>query len=164
VVALKDHFAEGFTSEIESAFVILKSNCAFINYTTEAVCREAVKKYHGSRFAGAILSCRIQKSPTEEIREDMESSELEKKAPQVPSGESPTSVSPALSSDSDTFSKATTEDDDDDQKKVVENEKQEEKYFIIKSLSIQDLVLSVRFGMWTTQSHNEEALNNAYKV
>jgi hypothetical protein len=39
-----------------------------------------------------------------------------------------------------------------------------EKYFIVKSLTLQDLELSVRNGIWATQSHNEEALNKAYEV
>jgi len=37
-----------------------------------------------------------------------------------------------------------------------------EKYFIVKSLTLQDLELSVRNGIWATQSHNEESLNNAF--
>lgn len=39
-----------------------------------------------------------------------------------------------------------------------------DKYFIVKSLTLQDLELSVRNGIWATQSHNEEALNKAFDV
>lgn len=39
-----------------------------------------------------------------------------------------------------------------------------EKYFVVKSLTLQDLEASVRNGIWATQSHNEAALNKAYKV
>ena len=39
-----------------------------------------------------------------------------------------------------------------------------EKFFIVKSLTLQDLELSVRNGIWATQTHNEEALNKAYEV
>lgn len=39
-----------------------------------------------------------------------------------------------------------------------------ERYFIVKSLTLQDLESSVRNGIWATQSHNEEALNKAYEV
>lgn len=39
-----------------------------------------------------------------------------------------------------------------------------EKYFIVKSLTLQDLESSVRNGIWATQSHNEDVLNNAYEV
>jgi hypothetical protein len=38
------------------------------------------------------------------------------------------------------------------------------KYFIVKSLTLQDLELSVRNGIWATQSHNEDALNKAFQV
>lgn len=39
-----------------------------------------------------------------------------------------------------------------------------EKYFVVKSLTLQDLEASVRNGVWATQSHNEVALNRAYEV
>jgi hypothetical protein len=39
-----------------------------------------------------------------------------------------------------------------------------ERYFIVKSLTLQDLESSVRNGIWATQSHNEETLNKAYEV
>lgn len=38
------------------------------------------------------------------------------------------------------------------------------KYFIVKSLTLQDLELSIRNGIWATQSHNEDILNKAYQV
>lgn len=41
-------------------------------------------------------------------------------------------------------------------------EKVPEKYFIVKSLTAQDLEASVRNGIWATQSHNENSLNKAY--
>ena len=39
-----------------------------------------------------------------------------------------------------------------------------DKYFIVKSLTAEDLEFSVRSGIWATQGHNEEALNKAFKV
>lgn len=41
---------------------------------------------------------------------------------------------------------------------------QQDRFFILKSLTVEDLELSVRTGIWATQSHNEDALNNAFKV
>lgn len=38
-----------------------------------------------------------------------------------------------------------------------------EKFFIVKSLTLQDLEASVRNGIWATQSHNEKALNAAFQ-
>lgn len=37
-----------------------------------------------------------------------------------------------------------------------------EKYFIIKSLTVEDVEVSVRNGTWATQSHSEDCLNHAY--
>lgn len=39
-----------------------------------------------------------------------------------------------------------------------------EKFFVVKSLTLQDLEQSVRNGIWATQSHNEQALNKAFEV
>jgi hypothetical protein len=39
-----------------------------------------------------------------------------------------------------------------------------DKFFIVKSLTVEDLELSVRNGIWATQPHNEESLNKAYQV
>ena len=39
-----------------------------------------------------------------------------------------------------------------------------DKYFIMKSLTVEDMELSVRNKIWATQAHNEEALNKAYEV
>ena len=42
--------------------------------------------------------------------------------------------------------------------------KASEKFFIVKSLTVEDLELSVRNGIWATQAHNEAALNKAFEV
>jgi hypothetical protein len=42
--------------------------------------------------------------------------------------------------------------------------KAKEKFFVVKSLTVEDLDLSVRNGIWATQAHNEAALNKAYEV
>ncbi|KAI9693703.1 MAG: hypothetical protein M1822_002974 [Bathelium mastoideum] len=39
-----------------------------------------------------------------------------------------------------------------------------EKFFVVKSLTLQDLEASVRNGIWATQAHNEDALNKAYET
>lgn len=43
-------------------------------------------------------------------------------------------------------------------------EKVTEKFFIVKSLTLQDLEQSVLNGIWATQSHNEDTLNKAFQV
>jgi hypothetical protein len=42
--------------------------------------------------------------------------------------------------------------------------KGQEKFFVVKSLTVEDLETSVRNGIWATQAHNEAALNTAYEV
>jgi hypothetical protein len=39
-----------------------------------------------------------------------------------------------------------------------------DKYFVMKSLTVEDMELSVRNSIWATQAHNEDALNKAYDV
>lgn len=39
-----------------------------------------------------------------------------------------------------------------------------DKYFIMKSLTVEDIQLSIRNSIWATQSHNEDSLNKAYEV
>jgi hypothetical protein len=43
-------------------------------------------------------------------------------------------------------------------------EKVKEKFFVVKSLTVEDLERSVHSGVWATQAHNEDALNRAHKV
>ena len=38
------------------------------------------------------------------------------------------------------------------------------KYFVMKSLTVEDMELSVQNKIWATQAHNEDALNKAYEV
>ncbi|EAQ90791.1 hypothetical protein CHGG_02726 [Chaetomium globosum CBS 148.51] len=42
--------------------------------------------------------------------------------------------------------------------------RQKDRFFVLKSLTVEDLELSVRTNIWATQSHNEEMLNSAYKT
>nr|OQO16613.1 hypothetical protein B0A51_18432 [Rachicladosporium sp. CCFEE 5018] len=55
IADLKDHFSRDATTDIESLFLIAKSNCAFVNYRTEAACSAAMHRFHDSRFDGVRL-------------------------------------------------------------------------------------------------------------
>lgn len=46
----------------------------------------------------------------------------------------------------------------------VEISKVVDKYFVLKSLTVEDMELSVRNSIWATQAHNEDALNKAFEV
>src|ERR1700759_3915489 len=61
IMDLKDHFARDATNDIESVFLISKSNCAFVNYKTESSCAAAMNRFHDSRFQGVRLVCRLRR-------------------------------------------------------------------------------------------------------
>jgi len=39
-----------------------------------------------------------------------------------------------------------------------------DRYFVVKSLTVEDLELSKQSGIWATQTHNETNLNQAFEV
>lgn len=153
---------------LESLFLISKSNCAFANYKDEASCLNAQQKLHESKFQTVRLVSRLRKntvegasgvtaptgpaattsqhSVTSEVKEIATADATEVKSvtsePDAPAVTSPTSIGPV----------------------VADASGRPDKFFILKSLTLEDLDLSVRTGIWATQSHNEEALNAAFKV
>jgi RNA recognition motif-containing protein len=151
IVDLKDHFSRDATNEIESVFLIAKSNCAFINYKTEESCTSALTRFHESRFQGAKLVCRLRRGCT------------------VPPSGTPTGPRASLGSCMPSQSSGTTHErpaqgntqEDIEQSPTTATR---EKFFVMKSLTVEDLDMSVRSGSWATQSQNEAALNTAYKV
>ncbi|RMD44354.1 hypothetical protein DV735_g819, partial [Chaetothyriales sp. CBS 134920] len=64
IMDLKDHFSSEATDDIESVFLISKSNCAFVNYKTEASCTAAMVRFHDSRFQGVKEKFFVVKSLT----------------------------------------------------------------------------------------------------
>ncbi|KFY19599.1 hypothetical protein V493_07896 [Pseudogymnoascus sp. VKM F-4281 (FW-2241)] len=159
VVDLKDHFAQDATEDILSVFLISKSSCAFVNYKTEETCSAAMARFHDSRLKGVRLVCRLRRS-----------------AASVPGGV-PTGPAALVA----TGGKAEVDSGPGDADGDVDREEDEggdgaptvddgadvpakDKYFIVKSLTVEDLEMSVRNGVWATQSHNEAALDKAYKT
>jgi hypothetical protein len=154
VVDLKDHFSREATSDILSVFLISKSNCAFVNYKTEESCSAAMTRFHDSRFQGVRLVCRLRRTsvnPATGIPT----------GPAAASGSSPVAVEPALEVNSAIQEPETSTEV---QGATPGISLAKDKFFIVKSLTVEDLELSVRNGVWATQSHNEEALNKAYEV
>ncbi|EHA27234.1 hypothetical protein ASPNIDRAFT_141605, partial [Aspergillus niger ATCC 1015] len=127
IVDLKDYFSQDATKELESVFLISKSNCAFINYKTEAACAAALSRFNDSRFHGARLVCRLRQGADEETK----------------------------LSDAVTENKAT--------EGSLSHSRVPSRYFIVKSLTVDDLELSRQNNIWATQTHNEKQLNEAYE-
>ena len=154
VVDLKDHFSRDAGTEIESVKLIAKSNCAFVNYRTQAACAAAMVRFHESRFLGSKLVCRLRRSSTGSFSNGTQVKKL---------GPKPTPAENGLSPDHGHLSNGVSTDSDSDapNKPIV---KGRTRFFVLKSLTLQDLELSAQNGVWATQPHNELTLNEAYQV
>ncbi|KAF2749269.1 hypothetical protein M011DRAFT_475378 [Sporormia fimetaria CBS 119925] len=158
VVALKDHFSRDATKDIESLFLISKSNCAFVNYRTEESCTAAMHRFHDSRFNGVRLVCRLRRSSTPASGVPT--------GPSAMAGQSINAPQPKFSNvsdgvDGEAANVESTDQPHADNEKPTTNAK--DRYFVLKSLTLQDLETSVRNGIWSTQSHNEKVLNKAFE-
>lgn len=113
-----------------------------------------MSRFHDSRFQGVRLVCRLRRSAS-------------MPTPGVPTG--PAALAPTV-----TQAQSATEailQNREVSSKAQESARQmggigkvDDKYFIVKSLTVEDLELSARTGVWATQAHNEEALNKAFEV
>lgn len=156
---------------LESLFLISKSNCAFANYKDEASCLGAQQKLHESKFQSVRLVSRLRKNTVEGVSGIT--------APTGPSAATPHHV-PAPPEPKDNLPVTTTEVEPSSSENgtpsvssapetkvspaAVDGSAQKDKFFVLKSLTVEDLELSVRTGIWATQAHNEENLNKAFKV
>lgn len=160
VIELKDYFAREATKDIESVFLISKSNCAFVNYKSELACSSAMARFHDSRFKGVRLVCRLRRVSSIP-------------APGVPTGPASTTLSaPAMQLPNQGTSQAADatepsdnlKNDEDHQHRGEPAGEKKDKFFVVKSLTVEDLESSVRNGIWATQAHNEVVLNQAFAV
>ncbi|KAJ4344020.1 hypothetical protein N0V95_006441 [Ascochyta clinopodiicola] len=161
VVSLKDHFSREATKDIESLFLISKSNCAFVNYRTEHSCTAAMHRFHDSRFNGVRLVCRLRRSSAPASGVPIGPSAMV--GTQQTNSSPPTSPKPASEALDSSQDGATESIVQQSGNETSANSTSASKYFIVKSLTLQDLELSIRNGIWATQSHNEDILNKAYR-
>lgn len=165
VLDLKDHFSRDATKDIESLFLISKSNCAFVNYRSEASCTAAMQRFHDSKFMNVRLVCRPRRGSASPA--GVPSGPAAMTGSPHASSSSPSSATPNPPVVSEPAGAVAPGRSDIGEASAVERPSQEnlrDRFFIVKSLTLQDLNLSVRNGIWATQSHNEEALNKAYEV
>ena len=145
---LKDHFSQDATDDIESVFLISKSNCAFVNYRSAAACAAALARFHDSRFQGVRLVCRLRKgftAPGSGIGSVTSRSQSRDEA------------ADALGDDKPAVPEPTAAPRDEGSQTL-------DRYFVVKSLTVEDLELSKQSGIWATQTHNETNLNQAFEV
>jgi hypothetical protein len=151
---------------LESLFLISKSNCAFANFKDEATCVAAQQQIHDSKFQTVRLVSRLRRSSVGTASGAV--------VPTGPAALAPP-MNPALSQT------PSSEDDYNDKEAEADGVKVDsvaidgkttpedpalprDKFFVVKSLTVEDLELSVRNGIWATQAHNEAVLNKAYEV
>lgn len=151
---------------LESLFLISKSNCAFANFKDEEACIAAQKKLHDSKFQSVRLVSRLRKNTVEGAA-----------GVTAPTGPAATSATSGVTQESDptwegegatggeeTAATATGEEIKTTGSPAEGGLTPKDRFFILKSLTVEDLELSVRTGIWATQSHNEETLNSAFAV
>ncbi|OTA85649.1 hypothetical protein M434DRAFT_60048, partial [Hypoxylon sp. CO27-5] len=148
---------------LESLFLISKSNCAFANFKDEQSCVAAQQKLHDSKFQSVRLVSRLRKSTVEGAGGQT--------APTGPAATSPGGQNTSAESTksprgnrSETVTSPSEAQPEPRSATTTDGNSPKDKFFILKSLTVEDLELSVRTGVWATQSHNEEVLNNAFKV
>jgi len=158
------------TQGLESLFLISKSNCAFANFNDEKMCIAAQQQLHDSKFQSVRLVSRLRKSTVE--------GSAGQTAPTGPaSTTSAVQASPEAKEQAELSNKNTlssTHSEVEQQNDHINHEKlptqtldrvfQRDRFFVLKSLTVEDLELSVQSGVWATQSHNEEILNQAFET
>jgi RNA recognition motif-containing protein len=148
---------------MQSLFLISKSNCAFANFSDEEACLEAQRILHDSKFQSVRLVCRLRKNSAEGATGVL--------SPTGHSGSNPASPVPDASppNESDTEGREAPilvvgQRRPSETKTSDDKAPRPDRFFVLKSLTLEDLDLSVRTGVWATQAHNEESLNHAFKV
>lgn len=130
-------------------------------------------RFHESRFQGVRLVCRLRRgtptnAPSTPIGDltiqgqDAKKDTFKEDAPQTLSDPIIVASSTLMKSPKKKSQDKAQADGADDN--TSPTARVPEKYFIVKSLTLQDLDASVRNGIWATQAHNEAALNKAYRV
>ncbi|OAQ99282.1 hypothetical protein LLEC1_02292 [Akanthomyces lecanii] len=147
---------------LQSLFLISKSNCAFANFKEDVTSVEAQKAIHESRFQSVRLVCRLRKNTSEVAPESLI----------VIAAGTSNPASPTLASDSPEDIKSPTSEKLDPlescavriDRKDGNGNVHRDRFFVLKSLTREDLEQSVRTSIWATQSHNEKLLNNAFQT
>ena len=123
-------------------------------------------RFHDSRFQGVRLVCRLRRGPNPNISAGTPS------VPGAPSGPSAftsetltlPSAPEAITQNRQSSSRALEEASTEAIRRGQRLERVHEKFFVMKSLTVEDMELSARNRIWATQAHNEDALNKAYAV
>ncbi|KAK0730574.1 YT521-B-like domain-containing protein [Lasiosphaeris hirsuta] len=158
---------------LESLFLISKSNCAFANFKDEPASVAAQRKLHDSKFLTVRLVSRLRKSTVEGPAGITAPTGPASSAPHPdmppPQGLIGSRETQTSGGDADASTEASTRalgaEETIASASLANGEPpQKDRFFILKSLTVEDIELSVRTGIWATQSQNEESLNGAFQV
>lgn len=106
----------------------------------------ALSRFHDTRLRGARLVCRMRRG----LMSPGPQSELTGLSDLASSGEAEEMIkSPST---------------EDEGREGSYSERAANRYFVLKSLTVEDLEISWQSGIWATQTHNEESLNRAFEV
>ena len=123
---------------------------------------DAQQKLHDSKFQSVRLVSRLRKSTVEGA--GGATAPTGPSAVNLPPSSSNEDASSASPSEADIPNPPSSQTPQLKSNNAGINGTQQDKFFVLKSLTVDDLELSVQTGIWATQSHNEETLNNAFKV
>ncbi|KAL2020167.1 hypothetical protein VTK56DRAFT_8691 [Thermocarpiscus australiensis] len=153
---------------LESLFLISKSNCAFANFKNEQSCAAAQRKLHDSKFMTVRLVSRLRKSTVEGPAGVTAPTGPATSAPQAGATQEAKASGGVETGGGEVAAPTPVQKNHPEAKAAIRSAEagssQKERFFILKSLTVEDLELSVRTNIWATQSHNEETLNEAFKT
>ncbi|KAJ7447633.1 YT521-B-like domain-containing protein [Mycena latifolia] len=172
-------------SGVISIFLISRSSCAFVNYEMEAHLHTAIARFNGVSLRPADPRCarlvcyvrgkdddlragvggqrgigmhsRWVKAKSEKYRELRKEQGAEQQGREQDQGQTESDSETASTSSNLSGSIASTNSS-------LLHRHFPQRYFILKSLTREDLDLSVRTGKWTTQKHNEGVLDRAFRT
>lgn len=181
ILALRDHFlTQEFANDVLSIVFTPSSNSGFINFRSAEACKLSMRRHNKSFLYGVPLNCRARKaslgpaSNASESKLDLEpqpSTASNSSISEIGSEDRSLCKSPLTSvssvADSDLKCHETSEtlpQEISTKLKNVPPRKPHNRYFIIKSLTYDDLLNSVKSRRWSTQIQNEGVLDDAFQV
>ncbi|GAB00023.1 uncharacterized protein L969DRAFT_19606 [Mixia osmundae IAM 14324] len=169
------------TCGVESVHLILRSNCAFVNYISDIHLQVGIKTSHGVRLRREDqrckeFVCRVRNKDdgtksgvgTQRGKQMHQTYIASKQAADSDQAESQSTV-PELTVESDTsartrqVSTSTVHSSASTSSSFLARHFPK-RYFILKSHTEEDLQKAVEHSIWSTQSHNEPVLDRAFRT
>lgn len=173
---LRDFFSDGFKDSIISVFPILKSNSAFINYSNESDCEKALARCNGVILHNSRLVCRLRIGAQPDSSAPSPTALHSSSSFSGPHGsQHPSKQFGSVSSGGSSHIRGSSFSDGSTGKSVLDGKiksdgahdgqgyQGSDRFFVMKALTVDDLVLSRSQGIWMTQPHNEQRLVQALK-